>query len=624
MKWNEKSGVLAALGLTSGLMSLHAGVPGSNTGLRTEKRPNVILVMTDDQGYGELSCHGNPVLQTPELDRLYRQSIRLSDFHVAPMCAPTRGQLITGLDAARNGTVNVSSGRTLLRPEIPTMADIFADQGYKTGIFGKWHLGDNFPFRPEDRGFQETIWFPSSHIHSVPDFWGNDYFDDTYIHNGKRQSYEGYCTDIFFNSAMDFMKQSMKEGKPFLVYLPTNTPHVPLIAPEKDIREMEQAFADSPFSDMEENLKTRLIKYMAMIRNIDWNMGRLMEFLKKEGLEKNTILIFTTDNGSTQGPRYYNAGMRGMKTELYEGGHRVPFFIRWPGGNLGKPRDVDGLTQVQDVLPTLLDLCNLEAPAGVAFDGVSLAPVLRGEQEVDKERMLVINYSRMPMGFDYPSPHAPSHMTKEGAGVLWKSWRLLEDRELYNLEEDPLQENNVIEQYPEVVKYMRATLDNWWEEVKHGASDIQRVVIGSDAENPMMLTACEWLDVFVDQQYQVNRGVRKNSYWELMVDRPGIYEFEFRRWPRELDIPLDETVPGGKALPIAAARIFISGVRHVEVKVPFAFEGERKRVKPGDKSVVFTVPLEAGPVALHGWFDDRDGETLCGPYYVYVNRIEEN
>lgn len=168
-------------------------------------KPNVIIVMTDDQGYPELSVHGNPVLNTPHLDRLHSQSLRLTDYHVSPMCTPTRGQLLTGIDAARNGAINVSSGRSLLRPELPTMGDIFSDNGYATGIFGKWHLGDNYPFRPQDRGFQESLWFPSSHIGSVPDYRGNDYFDDTYIKNGKRQQFTGYCTDIFFDEAIKFI-----------------------------------------------------------------------------------------------------------------------------------------------------------------------------------------------------------------------------------------------------------------------------------------------------------------------------------------------------------------------------------------------------------------------------------
>jgi arylsulfatase len=276
--------------------------------------------MTDDQGYPELSVHGNPVVQTPHLDRLHDQGLRFTDYHASPMCTPTRGQLLSGLDAARNGAINVSSGRALLRPEIPTMGNFFEEAGYATGIFGKWHLGANYPFRPEDRGFGETVWFPSSHIGSVPDYWGNDYFDDTYIRNGQLESFEGYCTDVFFDEAMAFMKRSEKAGTPFLAYIAPNTPHGPLFVKEEDKAAIAEILAGPEFAEMSRSLKRQLSRYLGMVRNIDTNMGRLMSFIAEEGLLDDTILIFMTDNGSTHGPRYFNAGMRGMKTEL--SGHR--------------------------------------------------------------------------------------------------------------------------------------------------------------------------------------------------------------------------------------------------------------------------------------------------------------
>ncbi|MCZ6671703.1 MAG: arylsulfatase [Verrucomicrobia bacterium] len=589
-----------------------------------DARPNVIVVMTDDQGYGELSVHGNPILKTPNLDKLHGESLRLIDYHVAPMCTPTRGQLLTGMDAARNGAINVSSGRSLLRPELATMADIFADNGYTTGVFGKWHLGDNYPFRPEDRGFQETVWFPSSHISSVPDFWGNDYFDDTYIRNGKREAFKGYCTDIFFEEAMKFMSESVKSGKPFFTYLPTNTPHGPLISKTEDIKALEAAFANSDFSDMEASLKARLVRYLGMVRNIDTNMGRLMDFLDREGLRENTLLIFKTDNGSTHGHLYFNAGMRGMKTELWEGGHRVPCFISWPKGNLAKPQDIGGLTQVQDIFPTLVDLCGIKTFASKNFDGISLAPVLRGEQKVPEDRILIINYSRMPSGFNSPSPYTQSILKRNHAGVLWKRWRLLEDRELYDLQSDPLQQTNVIDRHPEVVAKMRKHLYAWWDKVGPTANEPQRIIIGHERENPMMLTGCEWLDVFVDQQRQIRRGTRKTGYWVLDVAEAGDYEFELRRWPKEINLPLMDPSPGGGvALPITTARLFISDYQHLDIseKRAYGYEGLTKAVKTGDTGAKFTVPLEAGPMALHTWFDDAERETIASAYYVYVTRM---
>jgi len=374
-------------------------------------KPNIVIVITDDQGYPELSSHGNPILETPHLDQLAGEGLRFSDFHVSPMCAPTRGQLLTGLDAARNGVINVSSGRALLRPEIPTMGTLFANAGWATGIYGKWHLGANYPFRPEDRGFQDTVWFPSSHIGSVTDYWGNDYFDDTYISNGVLERFEGYTTDIFFDEAMSFMKQSADAGQPFLAYISTATPHAPLVAKEEDVAAIAETLAEPQFAEIPDDLKDSLSRYLGMIRNIDTNMGRLVSFLEQEGLRDDTILVFLTDNGSIFGPRYYNAGMRGMKTELWEGGHRVPLFISWPNGGFTEPGEIGGLTQVQDILPTLLELSGVWPNR--AFDGMSLAAVLRGEAEVPEDRTLIINYSRMPGFMNYPTPYSQTLMRRD-------------------------------------------------------------------------------------------------------------------------------------------------------------------------------------------------------------------
>lgn len=589
----------------------------------TTEKPNVIVIMTDDQGYGDLGCHGNPVADTPNLDTLYEESIRLTDFHVAPMCTPTRGQLISGLDAARNGAVNVSSGRTLLRKDLATMADYFRGSGYRTGMFGKWHLGDNYPYRPQDRGFEESLWFPSSHISSLPDYWENDYFDDTYYRNGVRQHYEGYCTEVFFREAKAWMEKCAESGKRFFAYLPTNTPHAPLYVPEEDRLAIEKIFKEqsNTLPKLKPEQQERIIRFLAMIRNTDRHIGDLREFLREKGIERNTLLVFLTDNGSTFGPRYYNAGMKGGKTTLWEGGHRVPCFIHWPDGNLGTPRDINDLTQVQDLLPTLATLCGLTTPKDASpLDGISLAPALRGTGPVPEDRMVVINYSRMPF-IDYPTPDAPSIMRREGAAVLWKRWRLLEGNQLYNLDADPKQDKNVIEEYPEVTAKMCAHLDAWWAEVEPIANEVQFVTIGSDQENPIMLTACEWMDVFVDQQRQARIAERKNSYWHLQVAREATYRFELMRWPVESSLKLREACPAvqltddyleeGVGMPITRARMMINRRMHA------------KPVKPKDQAAVFEVKLPVGPTLLHTWFYDERNQPLCGAYYVRVTRLDK-
>jgi arylsulfatase len=585
------------------------------------QRPNVVIVITDDQGYGDLACHGNPVAQTPHMDRLHAQSVRLTDFHAAPMCTATRGQLLTGLDAARNGAVNVSSGRTLLRPDLETLADRFRAGGYRTGVFGKWHLGDNYPYRPQDRGFDDSLWFPSSHINSLPDYWENDYFDDVYCRNGSRERYEGYCTEVFFREAMAWMEARAEQDEPFFAYLPTNAPHAPLWVPPDDREAMEEAFAagEHALPQIEPEHRARIIRFLAMIRDVDGHLGRLRDFLRAQQIERNTILVFMTDNGSTFGPLYYNAGMRGAKCSLWEGGHRVPCFIHWPDGNLGPPRDIGGLTQMQDIMPTLIDFCGLEPPADTPLDGISLASALRGEEPVPPERMLAVNYSRMPSA-DYPMPDSESIMRREGAAVLYKRWRLLEDVALYDLDSDPEQQRNIIDRHPDVADKMREALDTWWQGVEATANEVQRIIVGSDEEDPMRLSACEWQDVFVDQQRQVRVGERKNSYWHLQVDRAGSYEFRLRRWPRESGLALDEACSAttvtdgvleeGCALPIARARLMIDRQWHT------------RAVEPGQEAAAFTVNLNAGPTLLHTWFDDARGQPICGAYYVHVSRLD--
>ncbi len=558
-------------------------------------RPNVILVLTDDQGYGDLSVHGNPVLKTPNLDRLHAESVRFTDFHVAPMCTPTRGQLMSGVDAMRNGAMNVSSGRAILRRDFPTMAEILAAGGYRTGIFGKWHLGDNYPYRPQDRGFQESIWFPSSHIPSAAGHFNNDYFDDVYTHNGVAKPFKGYTTDVFFREAQAWMRAQAGRQEPFFCYLPLAAPHGPLFVPDS-YREPYRA------------QKPALASFYGMIANIDENLGRLEAFLRESGLRENTVVIFMTDNGTATGDPVFNAGMRGKKIALYEGGHRVPLFVRWPAGGLRAPGDVAALTQVQDLLPTLLELCAVPKPAAAKFDGTSLAGLLRGATDTLPDRMLVTQFTRMN-----------DSKPKRGDGVvLWQRWRLIADRELYDLATDPAQERDVIAQFPEVAAKMRAHYAQWWAGVEPRVNEISPIHIGGDRDAPTLLTPCEWLDVFFDQQAQVRRA-KKNGTWHLLVEHDGDYEFALRRWPVEADAPIvapmpaykgvDGTFAAGDAFPAVNAHFRIGGLR------------QSQSIGPQDKAATFRVTLKAGRTELQTAFRDVEGVDIAGAYYVYVQPV---
>jgi len=579
------------------------------------KKPNVILVLTDDQGYADLSCHGNPVLKTPYLDKLHRESIRLTDFHVTPMCTPTRSEIMTGQDTLRNGAFCVCSGRTFIRPGTPTMAEIFAASGYRTGIFGKWHLGDNYPHRPHDRGFQEAIYHLGWGITSTPDYWNNDYFDDFFRHTGRLQQYPGYCTDVWFAEALKWIKACHERNEPFFVYLTPNAPHAPFFVPDKYRR---------PYK----NLDRQVASFFGMIANIDENMAKLDAMLAETGLRDDVILIFMTDNGGTGGIKVYNAGMRGAKTSLYDGGHRVPCFIRWPHGGLRGPGDVATLAQCQDLLPTLIDLCGLKKPAAAHFDGASLLPLLQGKPQPElAERMLVVQYG----GLDHADPD------KWDSAVLWNQWRLVKGQELYDIQVDPGQQSDVAAQHAEIVRKLRKHYEKWWAGIEPKLTEFTPITIGSDRENPTCLSAMDWLapklvvcaqdhDVRQLGQQEVHEAslplgrppVLLNGPWNILVDRDGEYEISLRRWPKEADAPIaaglpalkctDGEFPEGRALPIVKARLTVGG------------SDQSKPVAAGDKAATFTVRLAAGKTLLQTWFSDAAGKELCGAFYVYVTR----
>lgn len=568
-----------------------SGLPQAKT--TTGSRPNVIVLLTDDQGYGDLSANGNPALKTPHLDQLKDASVRLTNFHVSPMCTPTRGALMTGRHPLANLAMNVSGGRAILRPDLPTMANYFKDAGYATGIFGKWHLGDSYPYRPEDRGFDETVWFPSSHIGSAPDHWNNDYFGDVYRHNGGERQYEGYCTDIFFAEAMTWMQSCSRAKQPFFAYLPTNAPHGPLFVPEE-------------YSKAYNHLPRELAHFFGMIANIDLNVERLERMLRESGLYDNTIVVFLTDNGGTAGVPFYNAGMRGGKVTLWEGGHRVPCFVRWPGGGLHRGRDVNGLTQVQDLLPTLLDLCDVPPGANATPEGISLASLLREQTKQAPDRMLVAQFSRMNVG----------RPEWGDAAVLWNRWRMVSQEALYDIVADPKQTMNVINQHRDVAARLTHYYDEWWRNVEPRFDSFLPAHIGSERQPLVMLSPCEWADVSLDQSREVRAGVRKNGLWHLQVEQPGRYEFSLMRWPREAELRLTEAAPAhtgecgsyppGASLPIASASLAIGG-RQL-----------RKGVDSGDREAKFATDLSEGRVTMRSAFLDAQGEEICGAYYVYA------
>ncbi len=578
---------LKTIGLTAastGTLSILPSCGGISQIVAAEgRRPNVILVMTDDQGYGDLGCHGNPVIQTPNLDKLYTQSVRLTDFHVGPTCSPTRAALMTGRYCNRTGVWHTIMGRSLLRRDEVTMGDVFSASGYRTGIYGKWHLGDNYPFRPQDRGFGEVLIHGGGGVGQGPDYWGNDYFDDTYFHNGVPEKFEGYCTDVWFDGAMKFIEAN--KNRPFFCYIPTNAPHGPYNIADEYVK---------PYLD--KGLPERQARFYGMITNIDDNMARLMRRLRQLGLEENTILIFMTDNGTSGGS--YSAGMRGKKGSEYDGGHRVPCFIRWPRGSLTSPGDIDRLTAHVDLLPTLIELCRLKRPRGVRFDGDSLVPLLTGRGGNWLDRTLITDSQRI----EHPEKWRKS-------AVMTDRWRLVNGTELYDIKADPGQKNNIAGGKPAVVEELREAYEQWWADVSERFDEYCEIIIGSDKQNPTRLMSHDWHSPQVPwSQGAVRKGMQSNGFWAVEIERDGTYQFELRRWPKELDAAINAAVPGGKAIAATSARLKIADL------------DVTKAIPNGAHAVTFEVELKAGKGRLQSWFIDDTGESR-GAYYVYAKRL---
>jgi len=585
---------------TMGIGSLSLAMPLILQGERNKKSsasvspPNVILLVTDDQGYGDLACHGNPVLKTPSLDHLHDQSVRFSNFHVDPTCSPTRSSLLTGRYSSRTGVWHTIMGRSLLRSDETTLADIFAKNGYRTGVFGKWHLGDNYPYRPQDRSFDETVVIGGGAIGNTPDYWGNDYFDDTYRHNGSWEKYSGYCTDVFFNEAMTFMRS--KPNHPFFVYLPTNTPHWPHNVAKKYSR---------PYLG---TVPERMATFYGMIANIDENLGRLMKFLKETGLEENTILVFLTDNGTSFGARWdkedrltagFNAGMRGQKGSIYDGGHRVPCFIRWPGGGITGGRELNSLSAHIDVLPTLVELCDFKSPERPALDGTSLVPLLKGNASAWPNRTLFVHNQRV----DHP-------IKGKDSAVMTDRWRLINGRKLYDMMNDPGQQRDIAAENPGIVQDLQKAYERWWKNISGRFEEYCWIPAGSGHENPVKLSSHDIHGQVGWDQVHVQRNSPCDGFWAVNFVREGLYEIRLMRWPEEADIPILETPEGATKMRVTHARLKVAG-----------FDAT-KSVRPKDRSVNFRVSVPKGKTRLQAWFiNDRENGKTNSAFYVYVKRL---
>ena len=591
------------LGITTPFLVSASVVSKQPAQREVEGKPNIVFVITDDQGTGDLACMGNPYIKTPNIDKFYTDAVRFTNYHVSTTCAPSRGAIMTGRHTNRINVFHTITGRSLLFEDEVILPQILAQNGYTNGMFGKWHLGDNYPFRPEDRGFHEVVRIGGGGITQGPDYWGNDYFDDTYWHNGKTQKYKGYCTDVFFSEAMKFIEKN--KDHPFFCYLATNAPHAPYNVP----KEYFDMYKDN------KNLPEQVQRFYGMITNIDDNFKLLEEKLDDLGLTDNTILIFTTDNGTAAGHLAYDAGLRGHKGSEYEGGHRVPLFIRWPNGKITGGKDIDKLVAHYDLLPTFVDLLNLNFNPVKPLDGISLKPLLNNKGEKWPNRILYMDTQRLQNLIKY-----------KNYSVMDDNWRLVNGAELYDMKVDRSQKVNVIDTHTVEKEKLAAGYEKWWQSFLDEGVDHRYayIKVGSPHENPIRISSHDMLTGkfgHVWHQYGAATASQATGRWKIEFVEDGDYTITLRRFPRESGLAINETFPAAekpieldRAMPASVKSDFTSAYLYV------ANIAKSAKIEEGQDEVTFKGTVPAGKYDMEAQLIDSEGRVYPA-YYVYIEKL---
>lgn len=517
------------------------------------ERPNIILVLTDDQGIGDVGIHGNDQIRTPTIDAFAKDGIQMTRFYVEPVCAPTRAALMTGRYHYRTGVIHTSRGGAKMAGDEKTIAEYLQEVGYQTGIFGKWHLGDNYPMRPQDQGFVETLIHRSGGIGQTPDK-PNSYFEPWLWRNGQKIRAQGYCTDIFFDAAIEFVENNA--SKSFFVYLPLNAPHTPLEIADRYVANYRAL-----------GLNETTAKVYGMVENIDDNFARLLRRLDSLGLRENTVVIFMTDNGAQQAR--YNAKLRGRKSQVYEGGIRVPFFLQWPE-RLRRSAKYDAVAAHIDLLPTLLDMAEFQGVVPKSFDGRSFFTMLQTGKPDREDRSLVFQVHRglRPRPFQNTAVVTQRYKLVAYPGTFGKETLVTNPDnpklELYDLKYDPTEQGNIATEKPDVLNKLTADYRKWFRSVQASRKFTPGIIhLGNPAENPTHL--CRYQDATYENG--------QPKHWQVKIEKAGRYRISINRADRSA---------GGR------------------VHVNFNGRQQSRPVLPGGNAATFSLP--AGEGALDAWF----------------------
>jgi arylsulfatase/arylsulfatase A len=463
---------------------------------KSSARPNLVLIVADDLGWGDLACHGNPAIATPNIDAMLARGGELTRFYVSPVCSPTRACLMTGRYNYRTRVTDTFKGHSMMETDERTIAELLHDAGYVTGIFGKWHLGDCYPLRPQDQGFDEAVICRGGGLgqSSDPIDTRGRYTNATLWQNGREFSSNGFCTDVFFGAATEFVERCVQTGKPFFVYLAPNAPHGPYDdVPDALYRKYKAADLSEVVAGNARQVD-KTARIFAMIENIDENVGRLQACLSRLGIARNSLVIFMSDNGP-DGARYVG-NRRGQKGEVFEGGIISPFIVEWPGHVSAGLRN-DRIAAHIDLLPTMLEIAGVAPPSDLRLDGRSLMPLLTESKSEWPERSLFIQGHR-----------GGRPVAGHNVAVIQQRWKLVrstgfgnlvpDDRvpyRLYDIPADPTESKDLSRQEPDVVSRLQAQYESWFADVSATRPDNYappRIVIATDAEPLTTLTRQDW------------------------------------------------------------------------------------------------------------------------------------
>jgi len=472
------------------------------------EKPNVVMVLIDNHGYYELSRNGHPVVHTPRIDRLAEAGVNLTCFNAPPFCSPSRTALLTGRYALRSGVHDTVGGVSILHKNETTMADILKSAGYKTAVFGKWHLGLSHPYTPDCRGFDEHFIHGGGGVSQLEDYYGNNHMDATYIHNGQYVKSRGFSTDVLFDQGIDFMNRHRET--PFFCFISTPAVHFPtLLHPETGKRLMARGVDD----------KTNL-PIWSMIENVDDNVGRLLDYLEESGLKENTLLILASDQGVNDRGVTHRAGEGTKRGVQYDEKHHVYCMVQYPKLTENKPGDRHELTGMVDVLPTVLDICGITPPKNL--DGQSLTPLLANSSQWNHERKLIIQ-----------CPRKRERHKWDNVSVKYKKWRLVDGKELYNIEDDFGQTIDVIDKHPELVQALKSDYETFWNTLPPAEDLLSAHVLGAEDAPSVRLVAMDWYIGDKPWTQQGLKNKRSQGTWRVEIARDGKYAFEMRRYPRE-------------------------------------------------------------------------------------------